>query len=142
MMQAIRGVSPVEEIIERYAKLHWRVRSVLTDHYNLWLGLKLMAQGEDFQREIGLESMNNRMQRGEPPYRTGHIPRVRGYVTKALRRSPATRYSLTDLVHLDEVEALRLHACEKAKIGMPIRDAKLIYGYLIPLLYGRIDQTT
>ena len=51
MTNKLIHVSPIEEIEHRYKCLYQSVQRRLTDHYNHWLGLHLVAYGDDWQRE-------------------------------------------------------------------------------------------
>lgn len=129
MINSIQNVSPIEEIEQRYENLHQRVQRRLTDHYNHWLGLHLVAYGDDWQREDALGRVNDRISNGRPAFPV--TPTIEDFVKKV-----RVKFSETDVVHLRELRELRDYANQQAQRGILRDEAQLIYDSLVVMLYG------
>ena len=129
MTNKIQNVSPVEEIEQRYESLYQSVQRRLTDHYNHWLGLHLVAYGDDWQREDALGRINDRIINGRPAFPV--TPTIDDFVKKV-----RVNFSETDGVHLRGLRELRDYANQQAQRGIPRDEAQLVYCYLVVMLYG------
>ncbi len=133
MTNSIPNVSSVEEIEQRYEHLHQSIQRRLTDHYNRWLSLHLVAYGDDWQREDALGRINDRISNGRPAFPV--TPTIEDFVKKV-----RVKFSETDEVHLRELQELRDYANQQAQRGIPRNEAQLIYDYLVVMLYGSHGQ--
>ena len=129
MINKIPGVSPIGEIGQRYENLHQSVQRRLTDHYNHWLGLHLVAYGNDWQREDALERINSRITDGRSAF--PKTPTLDDFVKRV-----RDRFSEIDRLHLRELQELRDYSNQQAERGIPREEAQLIYDYLVIMLYG------
>src|SRR3989344_2999857 len=129
MANLIPNVSTINEIEQRYEHLHQRVQRRLTDHYNHWLGLHLVAYGNDWQREDALGRINDRISNGKPAFPV--TPTIDDFVKRE-----RNKFSESDRIHLRELQSLRDYANEQAGRGIPRNEAQLIYDHLVILLYG------
>lgn len=129
MANSIPNISPIKEIEQRYECLHQRIQRRLTDHYNHWLGLHLVAYGDDWQREDALERINSKIREGRSAF--PKTPTLDDFVKRV-----RDRFSETDRLHLRELQELREYSNQQAERGIPREEAQLIYDYLVIMLYG------
>ncbi|MBS3126871.1 hypothetical protein J4228_01760 [Candidatus Woesearchaeota archaeon] len=129
MTKSIPNVSPIEEIEQRYENLHQSIQRRLTDHYNRWLSLHLVAYGNDWQREDALGRINDRISNGRPAFPV--TPTIEDFVKRE-----RNKFSESDRIHLRELQSLRDYANEQAERGIPRDEAQLAYGSLVIMLYG------
>lgn len=127
-----------EEIALRYQQLNPNVQSMLTDYYNLWLGLRLVADGNDNQREYGLASITAQIKEGREPFGQPVIyDRIIKEMNESLERKD-DKYTEKDRTHLSELEELVNYANTSAKENKLYREtAKDIYSTLLVFLYGQ-----
>ncbi len=129
MNKLIQNVSPMEEIESRYENLHQSVQRRLTDHYNRWLGLKLIAYGDDWQREDALGRIYDRISKGRPAFPV--TPTLDDFIKRV-----RDKFSEADRAHLQELQELRIYANQRAENGIPRDEAQSIYDQLVIMLYG------
>jgi len=129
MTNSIPKVSPIEDIEQRYENLHQHVQRRLTDHYNHWLGLHLVAYGDDWQREDALGRIHDRISNGRSAFPV--TPSIDDFVKRE-----RDKFSEADRVHLRELQELRDYANQQAERGIPRDEAQLIYDHLVIILYG------
>ncbi len=134
MAKSIPNISQIEEIQDRYESLHQGIQRRLTDHYNHWLGLHLVAYGDDLQREDALERINSKIREGRSAF--PKTPTLDDFV-KGVR----DRFSEIDRLHLRELQELHGYANQQAESGIPREEAQLIYNYLVIMLYGSHGKT-
>ena len=128
MINKIPGVSPVEEIECRYETLHQSVQRRLTDHYNKWLGLELIAYGDDWQRDDALGRINDRVSSGRTAF--PFTPTLDDFIRDR------NQFSEVNKTHLRDLQNLRDYANQQAERGIQREEAQLIYNYLVIMLYG------
>tara|TARA_Y100000310_G_scaffold343510_1_gene451492 strand:- start:1232 stop:1642 length:411 start_codon:yes stop_codon:yes gene_type:complete len=120
-----------EDIIERYKSLRKDTKEMLTDYYNMFLGLRQIAYGEDWQIENALTIVNDRLNRGDSPFNQ-HCTRTS--LDKKLEEDSITK----DLEHISELDSLIEYVNKKAEEKELTPDvAKEVYDNLIPFLYGK-----
>ncbi len=129
MTNPIPNVSTLEEIENRYETLNLKIQRRLTDHYNHWLGLHLIAYGDDWQREDALGRIKYRVNNGRSafpvtPTRDDFVKRERD------------KFSEGDITHLRELQELRNYANLQVDNEIPREGAQLIYNHLVIMLYG------
>ena len=129
MANLIPNVSTINEIEQRYENLHQRVQRRLTDHYNHWLGLHLVAYGDDWQREDALGRINSRIKEGRSAF--PKTPTIDDFVKRE-----RNKFSESDRVDLRELQELRNYANQQSQKGIPRDEAQLIYDHLVIMLYG------
>ena len=129
MVKSIQNVSPIAEIERRYENLHQSIQRRLTDHYNRWLGLHLIAHGDDWQREDALGRMNDRVSNGRPAF--PFTPTLDDFVKRV-----RNQFSEADRTHLKELQELRTYANQQVERGIPRDEAQSIYDFLVIMLYG------
>src|SRR3989338_10025351 len=112
MTNSIPKVSPIEDIEQRYENLHQHVQRRLTDHYNHWLGLHLVAYGDDWQREDALGRIHDRISNGRSAFPV--TPSIDDFVKRE-----RDKFSEADRVHLRELQELRDYANQQAERGIP-----------------------
>jgi len=120
-----------EDVIARYPHLHREVRSVLTDFYNLFIGLRLHF-GNDEQREIGNEIMDEILRDGRDPFPTYHFSQSR------MLKDIENELQTIDYDHLRELEEIIKHTNQLVREKRLTADvAKKINAILITYMYGR-----
>ena len=129
MAKSIQNVSPIEEIERRYENLHQSVQRKLTDHYNWWLCLHLIAYGDNWQREDALGRINGRISDGKPAFPV--TPTLDDFVKRV-----RNQFSEADRTHLKELQDLRDYANQQAERGISHDEAQSIYDFLVIMLYG------
>ena len=129
MAKSIQNVSPTEEIERRYENLHQSVQRRLTDHYNKWLGLHLIAYGDDWQREDALGRINGRISDGRPAFPV--TPTLDDFIKRV-----RDKFLEADRTHLQELQVLRDYANQQVERGISRDEAQSIYNHLVVMLYG------
>jgi hypothetical protein len=133
----IKGTRTEGEVIERYPRLHQKFKNNLTDVYNFYLGLRLCAYGEDWQRDYALEGIARTLRDGQKPF-----PLCMGNIDERIRDSVASEdgiFSQLDLEHLTELENLVGFLNERGS-ELGVEEAQEAYDLLIPYLYGRVCE--
>lgn len=129
MTNPIPNVSTLEEIENRYETLNLKIQRRLTDHYNKWLGLHLIAYGDDWQREDALGRVNGRINDGRSAF--PRTPTIDDFIKR-----DRDKFSPQDRTHLRELQNLCDYANQQAESGIPREGAQLIYKHLVVMLYG------
>jgi hypothetical protein len=93
------------------------------------LGLKLIAYGNDWQREDALERMSDRIRDQRRAFPT--TPTLDVFVKRV-----RDKFSEADRTQLQELQDLCTYANTQAEQGISRDEAQLIYCYLVVMLYG------
>jgi len=140
--EKVPGVKTEKDIIERYQLLNQKVRGSLEDFYNHFIGLRLIAEGDDWQRENALMLLEQQPSEKERPAFPLFEDRqnFRTRIFESLENNDGI-FSQHDSEHLQELDQLLNYADEKAKAHQLTQEvAQRIYNLLIPFLYGRENR--
>lgn len=127
-----------ECIIASYQKLNEKVKWQLADFYNHFLGLRMLAYGEDWQREFVLQQIQDSIQRHEAPFKTFAY---RAHLDESIQESLSKKdgeFTHADLDHVARLNRMLAYANQLANGGRLTQEVtRDIYDMLIPFLYGK-----
>ena len=123
-----------EEIIARYPSLTPKVRANLTDFYNHFLGLQLIAYGKNSQQAMEIKDIRHDISRGKEPFVEDPLA---SYYRNEIN-SGRVVLTPSDLEHITELTDL-IHSLNIAAKSRALnqKTARKAYDLLIPYLYGR-----
>lgn len=128
-----------DKIIGRYLQLNKAVRSMLTDYYNSFVGLNMLAYGNEFQFNYAKEICLEAIQQGRNPVNSRHVSRDR--IDKDLEASLSKKdglFSNLDVLHLKELDEIvdNLNR-EFREHDIKRQNSRTYYDAIVVYLYGK-----